>query len=257
MTPREPAPLEDLHRSHAPPAVHQRLERGPERSHVRDFVFGAVDGTVTTFAVVAGVEGAGLSAGVVVVLGLANLLADGFSMAAGAWLAGRSDIERRQRLRAIEADHVRRHPEGEREEVRQIFARKGLAGEELELIVASLTADRERWIETMLVEEYGEPAHEPAPLRTALVTLVAFVAIGAIPLVAFLPAVLSGGNAGLREPFLWSSILAAMAFVLVGALKSRVTASAWWSSGAQTLAVGALAAAIAYAVGALLRGWLA
>src|SRR5687768_3991101 len=99
--PRNPAPseLDALARQHTPAAVRERLDGGPPGSYLRDFVYGAVDGTITTFAVVAGVAGAGLSVGVVIVLGLANLVADGFSMAVGNFLGTKAERERRDRAR--------------------------------------------------------------------------------------------------------------------------------------------------------------
>ena len=88
FTSRQAAALND---EHTPAAIRRRLRASAEHSHLRDFVFGAMDGTVTTFAVVAGVAGAGLPSGIAIVLGTANLLADGFSMAAGNYLSTKTD----------------------------------------------------------------------------------------------------------------------------------------------------------------------
>ena len=81
--------IHKLKQDHSPHAIRCRLEAGPQHSYVRDYVYGAIDGAVTTFAIVAGVAGAQLSGGVVVVLGLANLLGDGFSMAVSNYLGTR------------------------------------------------------------------------------------------------------------------------------------------------------------------------
>ena len=114
-----------------------------------------MDGTVTTFAVVAGVAGAGLPRGVAIILGMANLLADGFSMAAGNYLSTKTDRELVDRARRVEEMHVEQVPDGEREEVRQIFAAKGFEGQILDEIVNVITTDRRRWVDTMLTEELG------------------------------------------------------------------------------------------------------
>lgn len=210
---------------------------------------------MTTFAVVAGSRGADLGAGVVVVLGCANLLGDGLSMAAGNFLAVRAEAEQRARTRARELEHIALLPEGEREEVRQIFARQGFAGAELETVVARITSDVERWVDTMLHHEHGLARQGPSPWRAASTMFVAFVLAGSLPLLAFLPGVLGLGEVP-REPFLWSSLLTAVTFAAVGAAKGRAVDRPAWRTALETLLVGGLAASAAYGVGALLRDWL-
>ena len=90
---------ESLEHSHEPEAIAARVNGRTEHSYLRDFVYGAIDGTVTTFAVVSGVAGAGLNPGIVVVLGLANLIGDGFSMAASNYLGTRTEDQLRQKIR--------------------------------------------------------------------------------------------------------------------------------------------------------------
>jgi hypothetical protein len=160
---------EVLFAEHTSSAISRRLAGGPGRRYLRDMVFGAVDGIVTTFAVAAGAVGGGLGATVVVILGVANLLADGFSMAASNFLGYRAEAQQRARIRRVEEEHVATTPEGEREEVRQIFAAKGFEGDDLERVVALLTSERERWIDTMLREEHGFGGETHEPGRGALI----------------------------------------------------------------------------------------
>lgn len=236
---------------HTPQAVRERLARPPRQSHLRDFIFGGIDGTITTFAVVAGVAGADLSATIVIILGFANLIADGFSMAVSNFLATRAELQERALARREEEREIRHIPEGEREEIRQIFARKGFSGRELDRVVDVITADSAVWIDTMMIEELGfSPAHQD-PLRAAKATFTAFVVVGFIPLFAFLLDVLSPSF--LDRPFVWSSLMTAVAFFSIGALKSRFVSQRWWLAGSETLAVGGAAAFIAYVVGALLK----
>jgi VIT1/CCC1 family predicted Fe2+/Mn2+ transporter len=219
---------------------------------VKDFVYGAIDGTVTTLAVVAGVAGAGLRPAIALVLGLANLLADGFSMATSSFLATRAEAQRRQHMRRIEERHVELVPAGEREELRQLLAREGLRGRLLEDAVAAVSADRNRWVEHMLREEHGFAPVPPHPLRAALATFLAFVFVGALPLSVYVADLLPGTE--IASPFAWSVALGGFAFFAVGAVKGRAVGQAWWRGGGETLALGGAAAAIAFTVGVALGG---
>jgi len=241
---------DDLEALHTPHAVRKRLASGPSHSYLRDFVYGAIDGAVTTFAVVAGVAGAGLSAGVVVVLGAANLVADGFSMAVGNYLGIRAERQRVDRVRRSEERHIDLVPDGEREEVRQILNAQGLEGDLLERAVAAVTSDRKRWVDLMLQGEHGVPAALPSPRRAAAATFFAFLGVGLVPILPFL--VQSVFGLRLETPFLWSALLTGAAFFLVGAAKGRVVETPAGISGVETLLVGGAAAALAYGVGASL-----
>jgi VIT1/CCC1 family predicted Fe2+/Mn2+ transporter len=231
--------------SHEPAAVAERLARGPRTSYLPDAVFGAIDGTVTTFAVVAGALGADLSARVVLILGIANLLGDGFSMAAGNFLATRSVREELDRLRLIEQRHLVLDPEGERNEIREIYRRKGFTGEALENLTQLITSRPRVWMETMLAEEYGASVSARSPVGAAAATFAAFVVAGALPLVPFLTG--SGDAAAI------ATVATAAVFFLIGTLKSRWSPRSWWACGLETLGVGMGAALVAYGAGWLIN----
>lgn len=227
--------------SHAPSDIRRRLARRDGAGHLRDFVYGGIDGAITTFAVVAGVKGADLSLSVVLILGLANLLADGFSMAASNYSGAKTVVDDLARIREVERRHIRHDPEGEREEVRQILAAKGLSDATLEDAVAAVTADESAWIALMVTDEYGLAPDAPAPLAAGLVTFLAFLLCGAVPL---LPFALGAGS-----PFLLSGVMTGAVFLAIGAAKSRWSLARWWVSGLETLAIGGAAAVIAFAAG--------
>ncbi|MFK7817342.1 MAG: VIT1/CCC1 transporter family protein [Planctomycetaceae bacterium] len=240
--------LETQH-SHTPEGIRLRLGAKADHSYLRDFVYGGIDGAVTTFAVVSGVAGAELSSGIVIVLGLANLLGDGFSMAAGNFLGSRADLQLLDAAREMEEKHIDRYPDGEREEIRQIYAKKGFEGDDLERAVTIITSDKKLWIDTMLREELGFALDRPNPMRAALVTFGSFLAIGILPLIVFLIDYFSP----LSNPFLYSSVLTAGAFFIVGAVKARFVAQKWYFAGMETVAVGGIAAGLAYVVGMALK----
>lgn len=241
-----------LEADHTAAAVRRRLGAPPPVSYLRDFVYGAIDGAVTTFAVVAGVQGASLSPSIVIILGVANLVADGFSMAVSNFLGSRAEAQQRERARREEQRHIELVPEGEREEVRQLFAAKGFEGPELTRIVDVITADREIWVDTMMREELGFGSEVSNPWCAATATLAAFVVVGFLPLAAFVYDLIAPGD--LPEPFVWSAMLTGVAFFTVGGLKARFVDQPFWRSGLETLAVGGIAAVLAYALGAALQG---
>ncbi|TAN47190.1 MAG: hypothetical protein EPN21_18310 [Methylococcaceae bacterium] len=250
------ADTQHLHRcDHTPHAIAERLESGHSHSYLRDFIYGAIDGAVTTFAVVAGVTGAGMSSGVVIVLGLANLLADGFSMAVSNYLGTRAERQLLETHRRTEQHHIATYPEGEVEEIRQIFARKGFKGKALKQAVAAITSDHQLWVDTMLQDELGLALHGPVAGRAALSTFVAFVVVGAVPLAPYVWEWLAPGS--VPAAFLPSLIATAVAFFMVGTLKSGFVAQRWYWAGLETLVIGGIAAGLAYMVGYLLQNLVA
>jgi len=248
-----PAVRARLNREHTPEAIRSRLNEGMKHSYLRDFIYGAIDGAVTTFAVVAGVVGAELAVGIVIILGLGNLFADGFSMAISNYLGTRAEHQVRRRTRRTEELHIKAIPEGEREEVRQLFAGKGFSGEQLDMVVEVITADPKRWVDTMITEEHGLALEGVSPWRAGWTTFIAFVVIGFIPLMPFVADLLAPGLLG-NAVFMWSAVMTGLAFFIVGAIKAPFVGESWWRSGFETLLIGSVAAALAFGIGAALRG---
>jgi VIT1/CCC1 family predicted Fe2+/Mn2+ transporter len=219
--------------------------------HFEDFIYGAFDGSVTTFAIVAGAIGASLSPMIVVILGFANLFADGFSMAVGNYQASKARIEYIQKERQREEWEIDNMEESERQEIRDIYAKKGFTAELLDEIVKVITARRKVWIDTMMKEELGLIEDGRRPLDTATSTIFGFVIIGIIPLIPFLFIYLTGISLN-SESFTYSIISTSVAFFLIGIIKGRIVKKPIIRSGLVTLFVGGIAATAAYLVGNLL-----
>jgi len=238
---RETKKLEHEHRREV---IRDRLQKEKGHSYLGDAVLGGIDGGVTTFAVVAGAIGGGFSNLVIIVLGFANVLADGFSMAVSNYLGTKSRREHVEKARITEEEHIEKIPEGEREEIRQIFLQKGFEGDILEKIVTIITEDQKRWVDTMLTEELGLQLDGPHPLRAALSTFIAFLTIGILPLLPFIFPQL-----GKHHAFLISSIIVGITFSGIGIVKGLVLKKSMIRSGLETLLTGGGAAILSYYVG--------
>ena len=238
----------ELAEEHRPEIICEKLKRPAKENVVSEAVLGGIDGCVTTFAVVSGVVGAGFSPSVALVMGFANLIADGFSMAVSNYESIKTDRDFVQNIRDAEKEHIDKIPSGEREEIRQIFRNKGFSGEVLEEIVNTISADQHLWIETMLTEEHGVQKNSRDPVKAAITTFASFVIVGSMPL---MPLFASGLEKNAQ--FLISAFLAALMFFSIGVMKSRIFSKTAISSGIGTLLTGGTAASLAFFVGYALR----
>lgn len=224
------------------------------RWSLEDFVYGATDGAVTTFAVVAGVIGASLSPSIVLILGFANLLADGFSMAIGNYLAVKAQREYIERVRKREEWEIDNLVEQEKQEIRDIYASKGFKEELLNEIVRVITSRRKVWVDTMMREELGLVEDSRRPRDSAVTTFAAFNAVGLVPLLPFTAMFVIGSFAiSAADAFTYSVIFTAAAFFLIGSVKGRVVRKPLLRSGLNTLLIGGIAASVAFTVGYLLN----
>lgn len=216
--------------------------------YLGDFVYGANDGIITTFAMVAGAAGASFAPGIVIILGLANLIADGISMGLSNFLSLRSKQEYQKREREIEEVEVEKFPERESKEVEEIIQTWGIPKNEADIIVKAITGDKTRWVSFMMREELGimEMMNE-SPAKHAMATGIAFVIAGILPLAPYLFSFFSG------QSFLASILATATALFTVGSLRSLVTSMSWFRSGLEMLLVGGVAASAAYGIGGMVK----
>ncbi len=220
--------------------------------YIKSVVYGGLDGIITTFAVVAGVAGAALSAGVVLILGFANLIADGLSMSIGDYLSSKSEREYQNAERVREEWEVNNVPEGEKKELEEIYEGKGMSAADAKAMVAIVAKNPKVWVDIMMVEELGIIGSEESPLANALATFFSFGVFGFVPLVTY---ILATFVPFLRaNSFVIAAVLTGATLFALGAVKVRITGKNWFKSGLETFVIGGITAAAAYGVGALLGG---
>lgn len=221
------------------------------QDYIGEFIYGGIDGSVTTFAVVAGAAGAQLDSSVVIILGFANLFADGFAMSVGSYLSTRSEIDNYNKHKKIEYWEVDNLPEKEREEVREIYAAKGFEGKLLEQVVDKITENKDRWVDVMMKEELELQEESKSPFQMGFVTFISFLLMGFIPLIVY---ILDYAGSGLDiDLFTYSSVFTFITFAGIGFAKSYVTATSRLRSIFETLFLGGSAAILAYYVGVALE----
>lgn len=224
------------------------------QAYLGEFVYGGIDGSVTTFAVVAGSVGAGLDSAIIIILGFANLFADGFAMSIGAYLSTKSEKDNYNKHKKIEYWEVEAYPDIERQEVEEIYQAKGFEGELLQQVVDVITADKDRWVDVMMKEELHMMEDTKSPFMVGFVTYISFIFIGLIPLTLYVWDYIWSFSGNL---FLGTSLLTSLGFILVGFLKTYVTETNRLKGVLETLFLGALAALVSYYVGDFLEGIIA
>lgn len=221
--------------------------------YIKSIIYGGLDGIITTFAVVAGVAGASLSSGVVLILGFANLIADGLSMGIGDYLSSKAEIEYEEFERRREIWEMEHYPEGEKLEMIELYIKKGIKEEDSKKIVDILSKYEEAWIDIMMAEELGILQQEDeSPIKNGIVTFLSFIFFGFIPISAFVFA--NNIQFVQNNTFAVASILTGVTLFILGALKVRITDRNWFLSGLEMLIVGGIAAASAYGIGVLFSG---
>jgi len=232
----------------APENVHRGSRSWLERyqHYLSEFVYGGMDGSVTTFAVVAGAFGASLESSVIIILGFANLLADGFAMSVGAYLSSKATLDNFRKHRKIEYWEIEHMRESEVEEIRDIYRNKGFEGPLLEQVVAVITSDKDRWVDTMMKEELEMIPDGKSPIMTGVMTMISFFLVGLVPLLIYVWDYLHPVDLHL---FTISATLTGLAFLSIGWAKAYVNQTAVVRGILESLLLGAAAATVSYYVG--------
>jgi VIT1/CCC1 family predicted Fe2+/Mn2+ transporter len=210
---------------------------------VRDIVIGMSDGLTVPFALAAGLTGAVESTGIIVTAGLAEVAAGSIAMGLGGYLAGRNDAEHYESEREREQLEVSERPAQETTEVMEVFRSYGLTEEESAPVVDALCRRPEAWVDFMMRFELGLEKPDPRRALTSALTIAgAYIAGGFIPLGPYI--VFSGA----RVALLFSVIVTLAALAAFGYFKGRFTGAAPLRGALQTMLIGGLAAAAAFAI---------
>jgi VIT1/CCC1 family predicted Fe2+/Mn2+ transporter len=219
---------------------------GDTRQYWRDIVLGVNDGLVSMVLLVAGVVGGGLSAGQVLLTGVAGAIAGAVSMAAGEYLATKSQDEVLDAELALERSHIRHHRDQELDQLRDMFTDMGVDPDDLETVVAAFNRSDDTLLNAMKSLEFGVVDSERrSPFKAMLFSGVLFL-LGSLPSVV--PFALTD-DTGLG--LLWAGALASIGLFAVGVAKARVTRGSALLAGAENLVIAGLGGIVAYVVGDL------
>jgi VIT1/CCC1 family predicted Fe2+/Mn2+ transporter len=215
---------------------------------VRDIVIGISDGLTVPFALAAGLSGAQVASRVVVLAGLAEIVAGSIAMGLGGYLAARTDREHYEHELQREFDETRNMPDEERAEVARVFEHWGLGPEHVGPIVNAISADQERWVDFMMRYELGLEAPDPKRAGRSAVTIFAsYIGGGFVPLAPYFFA------SRVEGALIVSVALTAVALFIFGAIKGRFTGIAPARGGLETTLIGGAAAGAAFLIARLLR----
>jgi len=242
-----------IKRRHLPKEDHGQLlyhrHNDPHRysSSLADVILGGQDGLVNVLGIVLGIAAATSDPRIVMVAGLAATFAESISMAAVAYTSTLAETAHYESELEREYRHVHMVPAVEREEVREIYRKKGFEGELLDQIVDKITADDDVWVGVMMSEEHQlTPTNRRDALRSAIIVGIAAVVGSIIPLVPFL-------FLDVKASIWTSMIISALTLFIVGVYKARITVGSPGKSGLEMAIIGTISALVGYLVGLLLK----
>lgn len=213
---------------------------------LKSAVYGGLDGIITTYSVVMGAAGASFNIGIVLILGISNMISDGISMGLGDYLSTKSEVEFRKKEKKREEWEIENNPEGEKAEMTEVYKSRGFTEDDAKILSETIAKSKKAWVEIMMIEELGLVDADESPFKNAIVTFIAFEVFGVIPLLPFIVGIITGLEDGL---FVASTVLTGATLFFMGVIKILFTMRNWWASGLETLVIGALVAGAAYLIG--------
>lgn len=215
-------------------------------SQLRDMILGGQDGLVNVLGVVLGTTVASPDTKVIISIGLAATFAESLAMGAVAYTSFKAEKEHYDSELAREKQEIRDLPETEKEEIREIYRKKGFQGELLEKVVEQITSNDKVWLDVMMFEELGlKPIHSEGVARTAFTVGFSSLVGSLVPLVPyfFLP---------LKQSLPVSVIFSGLVLFVMGFYKGKVTVGNYWRSATELTVIGLFAALAGYGISLLM-----
>jgi VIT1/CCC1 family predicted Fe2+/Mn2+ transporter len=233
------------------PHKYKRVKKSKHGRYIKSIVYGGLDGIITTFAVVSGAAGAELGASVILILGFANLVADGISMGFGDYLSSRAESEYKQNQRKAAEHSFDSNKKRQRERLKVLFKRKGFSEHDASTVAEIFSKKKRAFIDQML-KERGIVQKDGIAYKKGMYTFFSFMFFGVIPLSTYVFAPLL--EIGVEYTFGVAWLFTAFTLFFLGAMKTKITQKNWFYSGLEMLGIGGFSAVAAYMVGSFLHG---
>ncbi|MEX2251344.1 MAG: VIT1/CCC1 transporter family protein [Acidimicrobiia bacterium] len=229
-----------------PPTEPQPYEPhiGETRQYWRDMILGVNDGLVSMYLLVVGVVGGGFDTSQVLLTGLAGALAGAVSMAAGEYLATKSQDEILAAELALERIHIKEHRGTEVSQLREMFSDMGISAADLEGVVAAFDRSDEAMLNAMKALEFGFVESERRSPYLAMFASGGLFLVGSLP--SILPFIIFDSN---TIALVWASVLALGGLFAVGVVKARVTRNNWLRSGLENMMIAGVGGLLAWLIG--------
>ena len=212
---------------------------------LREFIFGLNDGLVSTLSLLAGLSGAVVANNIIILGGLAEIVAGSISMGLGAYISTKSEVEYFENQIKNEKKQIANIPNIEIKEIKEIYRKKGFNSKEVNLIVNKIVKNKNTWLDTLIHEKIGIGEEFDDPKKMGLINGFAFVLGGLFPIFPFL-------FIDKINPLLVGTLFALTILFIIGVIKSRYTGRNWFTSGFELSFICLLAATLSYFAGRLI-----
>lgn len=225
---------------------------------LKPIIFGGLDGILTAFAIVAGSAGGSLDPTVILILGFSNIFADALSMGVGEFLSSKAENEWILSERCREKWELQNYPEGEVQEMIDIYTERGLDRDDAVLVVNTMAKYEDFFVDVMMAEELQlavpEEDHVHESFKEGIIMFLSFASFGALPLLGYVVIPASFPDLGESALFATACVVTGIVLFLMGCVKSGFSAAEWYWCGTETLLLGGACATVAYTIGQFVEG---